>query len=132
MDADSILYALFNIQGIAHGSEHTFFGAALIAFLTIIARATFQRVPMAWIYGAVLGAFSHVLLDMLVHPEMEPLFPIAGNPFYQGWMEPVSILLLPLTVWFIFQIVSYSLDYVRRRQEPVQAHSEEPSSSKTQ
>lgn len=123
LDANSILYALFGLPGIAHGTEHSFLGAAVLS--GIVAFCGFRSAK--WVLGAVLGGVTHVLLDMLVHPEMVPLSPLEGNPFYMGWMQPVSLVLLPLTVWFIAQTVSSGLSWVRRCQEPVAVGTPKPS-----
>lgn len=127
MDGNSILYALFGIGGIEHGHSHSFLGAAILA--TIVASFWGFR-SLAWVYGAFLAAFTHILLDMLVHPEMEPMYPIAGNSFYQGWMEPVSLILLPLTIWFIFQSWSCIRDFWKTHREAANVLPEQPFDAK--
>lgn len=116
LDANAILYVLFNLPGIAHGTEHSFLGAGWLSL--IVAVCGFKSYK--WVLGAFLGGATHVYLDMLVHPEMQPLFPLGGNLFYMDWMQPVSLVLLPLTVWFIAQTVSSGLSWVRKCQEPVE------------
>ena len=113
MDGNSILYALFGLSGVAHGSEHSFLGASLLAAFI----ALFGARSLKWVMGAFIGGISHVLLDMLVHPEMSPLLPITGNQFYRGWMEPFSLALLPLTVWLIVQYVSGVMGWLAKRRE---------------
>lgn len=104
IDAKSIIFVLTGEGAISHGAEHSFMGA--LFFATLIAMFGFRSEK--WVFGAYLGGVTHILLDMLVHPEMMPFDPMMeGNPFYMGWMEPVSVILLPLTVWFIVQTVSY-------------------------
>ena len=42
--------------------------------------------------GAFIGTYSHIILDMLIYREMNPLFPLKGNPFYlSGMALPVFI-----------------------------------------
>ena len=82
---------------------------------------------MRWVLGAFLGGFTQILLDSLVHVDMNPLWPMTGNPFYMGWMEPLSLVLLPLTVWFIFQCVSYIRGWVQKHREVSQARNAKPS-----
>lgn len=97
--------------------NHTLPGAMLIAvFIAVLGMRS-----MKWVLGAFLGALTHILLDGLVHPEMQPLHPMAGNPFYMGWLEPLSLFLVPFLIWLIFQYVSYSLGWLRKRHavEPV-------------
>lgn len=127
MDGNAIMYYAFNVSHLLdlHGRGHTLVDALLWAGLI----ALFGLRSQKWIFGAFLGGISHILLDMLVHPEMNPLFPIDGNPFYMGWMEPLSMALLPLTVWLIVQYVSGSLSWVRKRWAAERAQIPEPSFS---
>lgn len=123
LDGNSILYALFGIPGIAHGTEHSFAGAAWLSGIVAVCGFRSRK----WVLGALLGGITHVLLDMLVHAELEPLFPLKGNLFYMDWMQPLSLVLLPLTVWFISQSVLNILSWVRRTQEPVAVEQWQPS-----
>lgn len=94
-----------------HNEEnHTLAGVMLIVvFIAFIGMRS-----MKWFLGAFLGAISHIVLDSLVHLDMNPLNPYQGNPFYLGWMEPLSITLLPFLIWLIVQYVSYSRDYLKK------------------
>ena len=128
MDGNAILHYLFGLPGEFHGLNHTMAGALLIASIVwVVQPYPFTKEGLPWTLGAFLGAISHVLLDMLVHPELEPLFPIEGNPFYKGWMEPLSLILVPLTVWFICQNVSDTLDYVHKHWVDWKAQTTKPS-----
>lgn len=105
MDAEAILYVLFHVPGRElHGpATHSLLGSLGIAFLVAI----WGCASLRWVLGALIGAVSHILLDMLVHSEMQPLDPwIAGNPFYLDAMVPLSALLVVPTAWFILQSVS--------------------------
>ena len=81
-----------------HRFLHTFVGAALVTALTValfmamrrLARSVtlpnwfqWQQLPLAAvIVGAALGAFSHIVLDGIMHADMRPLAPwSAANPF---------------------------------------------------
>ncbi|WP_175459997.1 metal-dependent hydrolase [Ralstonia sp. 25mfcol4.1] len=89
---------------------HSFLAA--IPLGAVIALVGFRSRP--WTLGAFLGTLSHILLDMLVHAEMQPFYPLKGNAFFMDWMEPLSWGLAPLTCWFIFQCVSSGLDWIGR------------------
>lgn len=103
LDFDSIMFVLTGDGSIKHGPEHSFMGA--LFFSTLV--GMFGVRSWKWVIGAYLGGFTHIALDMLVHPEMVPLDPwMTGNPFYMGWMEPLSLVLLPFTVWLTAQYVS--------------------------
>ena len=126
LDASAIgYYALGLEMGEFHGPEtHSFLAAAALASLIgmlgfgyYVLKELFWSAlqenserALAWICGAYLGGFSHILLDAMVHSEMLPFAPIPGNPFYWGGMEPVSLLLVTLTIWLIAQ---YALSGVR-------------------
>lgn len=106
-------------------ADHTFVIAMSMA--VILAVLGVRSAP--WVAGAFTGAVSHILLDALVHPEMQPfkLMGIEGNPLYLGLMVPLSWALVPLTGWFIVQSVSGSLGWARRRLEERRAQTAEPS-----
>ena len=111
MDASAIEYTLFGTGEITH-TGHSFLGAMIVA--TIIGMCGVRS--SKWVFGAYLGGITHILLDMLVHPEMNPFEPVFnGNPAYMGWMEPLSLVLLPILIWLIAQYVSYSRDWLQKK-----------------
>ena len=88
---------VFNLSYPLHGVLHSFFGAFLAALLLIFVMKflreyftpilTFlklkQDISLRSIsIGAFLGTFSHVLLDAPLYGEMNPFFPLPGNPFF--------------------------------------------------
>ena len=93
---------------------------------TVVAMPGVRRAK--WVIGAYLGALSHLLLDGLIHPEMQPFRWIEGNPLYLGIHQELSLFLLSLTLWFIVQTVSACGDWVRKRRvaEPPVASTDEP------
>ncbi len=93
---------------ILHGFTHTYAGATLIAiFSVIVGRPVCQYLLGLWkddptqpfmnwlrgpavitwpaaIAGAVVGAYSHVFLDSIMHSDMKPMAPASeSNPLYQ-------------------------------------------------
>ena len=61
--------------------SHNLGGAAVIFALVAVVRL--RSGPWKW--GALLGCLSHLILDGMVHPEMQPFAPyVAGNPIYLG------------------------------------------------
>lgn len=100
---------------------HTMLGALMAA--TVVALAAVVTRSSAWAAGAYFGGVSHILLDAVVHPEMQPFDRmIAGNPLYLGAMMQVSVALLPPTIWLIVQCVSSALEGVRRLRERRRRH----------
>ncbi|WP_086932303.1 metal-dependent hydrolase [Agarilytica rhodophyticola] len=88
------LVVLITGEGHLHGFSHTYIGACLLAifsalsgkYLSEIALKMVQRRPIhiAWwvsLLSAFVGSFSHVLLDSIMHADMEPFFPFSEiNP----------------------------------------------------
>ena len=105
LDIEAILYVIFEVSGRElHGPvTHSFAGSLAVALIVAI----FGFMSLRWVLGALLGAVSHVLLDMLVHAEMQRLAPWrTDNPFYLDGMVIVSALLVVPTAWFVLQLVS--------------------------
>ena len=90
------LFVLLTGEGHLHGFSHTYIGATLIGIgsaLTGKYAAEFDLrfigqtgyLPISWpvaISSAFVGSFSHVLLDSVMHADVEPFAPfIANNPF---------------------------------------------------
>jgi hypothetical protein len=113
-----------------HTFWHTYFGASLVAVgLTVLGKPASQWVKTAWnciaakchyailtvstpttwtasFSGAMIGTYSHILLDSLFHPDMEPLQPWSPANRFHGVVEPHGIELLCIVlgvvglVWF--------------------------------
>ena len=115
-DGNAILYYAFGLEppGELHGMTHTFAGAMALALVVGLVGALCGAKKWPWILGAFLAGITHVLLDALVHPEMNPLFPIAGNSMYIGNMPMVSLALLPFCIWLTLQYVSYSRVWLQK------------------
>lgn len=79
-----------------HGISHTYLVATIVAVLTtaiiwvlrgplyeILSVFKINQEPSIKRIGgsSIFGTYSHVLLDSFLYPEMNPLFPILGNPF---------------------------------------------------
>lgn len=100
----------------AHPWLHTLPGAFSVAVVTVL----FGRYPCEWLLrawnrrlnsgwqvrylsvesqiavmaawaGALVGTFSHLLLDSFMHLDVEALWPFMGGNFIQGWM-PLDVL----------------------------------------
>lgn len=90
------LVVLLTGEGHLHGFSHTYMGATLIGIgsaltgkyaaefgLRLIGQARY--LPISWpvaISSALIGSFSHVLLDSVMHADVEPFAPfMLDNPF---------------------------------------------------
>jgi membrane-bound metal-dependent hydrolase YbcI (DUF457 family) len=93
MDIEPLIGILQN-KPILHGPTHTLLGALIIggiaavtgkpisSFVLKLLRSRHE--PFTWlaaISGALVGTYSHVLLDSIMHSDMSPWWPFApGNP----------------------------------------------------
>ena len=90
------LAAILSGNGQLHGFTHTYLGAILIAVISTFSgkyAAQFalrllgllHQIPILWrtaTISALIGSFSHVLLDSLMHADLQPFAPFsAANPF---------------------------------------------------
>lgn len=95
------LIVLLTGEGNLHGFSHTYIGATLIGLgsaltgkyaaefgLRLIGQARY--LPVSWpvaIISAFIGSFSHVLLDSVMHPDVEPFSPFTLNNPYLGYLS---------------------------------------------
>lgn len=115
IDGNAILYFGFGLDRPELHGPQTHSLLAVLVLASVLAVFGFRS--RKWVIGAFYGGMTHVLLDMLVHSEMQPLYPIHWNPFYAGLMEPLSLILVPFMIWFIVQSVSSCGRWVRKRRE---------------
>jgi membrane-bound metal-dependent hydrolase YbcI (DUF457 family) len=88
------LYNLVNRREPVHAFFHTYVGATLVVLgmaglFWLLGRSPLKRLcgrltqrPVA--IGAALGAWSHVLLDSLMHRDIQPLLPFSAGNALQG------------------------------------------------
>jgi hypothetical protein len=89
------LFAMISGTGRLHGFSHTYLGAALLAVasalsgkylaefgLRLIGNARYAAIEILWpvaLISAVLGTFSHVALDSIMHTDITPYFPVSDD-----------------------------------------------------
>lgn len=94
---DSLGYSL-------HQGMHTFGGATFAIAITLFLSSQwcFKKKIRPWIYGAVLGGYSHIFLDSLVHWDVEPFAPLlSGNPLYLDAYHAVSTLCAAILAYYL-------------------------------
>lgn len=85
VDVES-LYFMLTHQWPIHRFLHTYVGATVAAAIVVGAFAVVRKLTprlsiRAVALGAIIGTYSHVLLDSLMHADMEPFAPFSdGNP----------------------------------------------------
>ncbi len=99
IDVES-LYNMLTRAPRIHTFLHTYVGATLAAALVILAfhparwltrdiqpspRTTWRNLPLASVVaGALIGAWSHVLLDSIMHADITPLAPFSNSNSLHG------------------------------------------------
>jgi hypothetical protein len=107
-----VLWHLARLDYSFHTFWHTYLGATIIAaVLTVLGKPASQWIKAAWNHiaakcrdadltvsnpttwgasftGASVGAYSHVLLDSLFHPDIEPLQPWSASNRLRGAVNP--------------------------------------------
>jgi hypothetical protein len=125
-------------DAVLHGFAHTYVGATLVAALSIVAgrpicQALLQRWPpdprspfLIWlvgpvgipwpaaIVGAILGTYSHVVLDSIMHADMRPLAPFAETNAMLGAVSVGALHLLCVAGGGL-GVAALLLGFVRRR-----------------
>jgi membrane-bound metal-dependent hydrolase YbcI (DUF457 family) len=96
LDLEPIAVLYFGLPYQVHGFFHTYLGASIMAMVlsgfvypfrkylndVVSLFGLHQRSSLRHIIGAsFVGTFSHVFLDSLLYPEMNPFYPVLGNPF---------------------------------------------------
>lgn len=89
-----------------HGFSHTYLGATLLAILSAlsgkyVAQWGLKRLVLpetiSWLcvfFSAFLGTYSHVVLDSIMHDDIQPFFPFSlDNPF-------VDVMTIEQLHWF--------------------------------
>ena len=82
LDAQPFAVLFLGMPFALHGLSHTFAASALVALALALVMHPFTKQGVRPLfYGALLGVWSHVLLDSFLYEDMAPLLPLDGNPF---------------------------------------------------
>lgn len=95
VDLEPLSFLLLGLP-VRHLFFHTFLGATIsaliLAFFVYLLRGFLGEImtafqlpqitsPLHITFSALIGAYSHILLDAFLYPEMQPFWPLLGNPF---------------------------------------------------
>lgn len=94
------LIVLITGEGHLHGFSHTYIGATLLAVfsalsgkylselgLSLLGIAKDKPITISWMVcfiSAFIGTYSHVVLDSIMHTDVEPFFPFTLTNHLQG------------------------------------------------
>lgn len=91
MDIEPLI-GILRDSDVLHGPSHTLLGALLIGMLAgligrpislwVLRLLGFAQAQISWtasFAGALLGTFSHIVLDAMMHADMRPWWPLASG-----------------------------------------------------
>lgn len=124
------LVAILAKQGKLHGFTHTYLGASLIAVIAVLTgkplsefflSRVFRDKPheLRWwivILSAFFGSFSHVLLDSIMHSDMEPLAPFSGTNSLLGLMSSTAIYQFCVYAGMAGAVLYFAIRFIIARQ----------------
>lgn len=120
VDTRAILIVFSPLEGTLHGPLHTVLGGTLVAgALAVVMYATkpvwnqvgvlvgLAQKRSAYRIGAasLIGVYSHLTLDAMMHTDMQPLYPFDGNPLLG--LVPTSDIYLICFLGFLVGVVLY-------------------------
>ncbi len=91
------LYAMLTDTGELHGFSHTYLGATLLGLLCAVSGKYLgelslkilresKHLPISWsvsFLSAYVGTYSHVAMDSIMHPDVQPYAPFSeASPLY--------------------------------------------------
>jgi len=125
------LIVLISGEGHLHGFSHTYLGATLIAIfsaltgkylselgLRIIGITTPEHIiKIGWrtvFLSAFIGSYSHVLLDSIMHADVEPFYPVTLSNAFLGTLDYDGIHKLCLYSGLAGAVIYYSAYFKNR------------------
>ena len=98
-----MFFRMDNLGYPIHQGMHTLIGATAIAGFVCLLRAFPTMKEFGpWMFGAFFGGYSHILLDALVHRDVEPFAPFfVGNPLFLDIHAEVSIACAVILTYYL-------------------------------
>ena len=126
------LFVILSGEGHLHGFSHTYVGATLIACFAIITGkylsefglillgvASRQKpIKISWpvvTLSAFIGTFSHVLIDSVMHSDMEPLYPISKHNGLLGLLSMDYLHYACLACGAVGVVIYYGVRFVKEK-----------------
>ena len=126
------LIVLLSVEGHLHGFSHTYIGATLLAVFSALTGKFLSEfgllilgiskktnpIKIAWwvvFVSAFIGTFSHVLLDSIMHSDVEPFFPISLQNDFLGLLTYDQIHKLCLYSGLIGAGIFYLVQFINKK-----------------
>lgn len=120
------LFVMITNKGVLHGFSHTYVGATLIGLFCALSGKYLgelglrilrepEHLPISWtvaFISAFIGTYSHVVIDSIMHADLQPLAPFSSTSILHG-----IISIEALHVWCVASAVIGGVVYyvVNRR-----------------
>jgi len=126
------LFVLITGEGHLHGFSHTYVGATLLAIFSALSGKYLSEIGLriigisnknnpiniAWwvaYTSAFIGTYSHVILDSIMHSDVEPFYPLSQVNNLLGLLTVGQLHLFCLTSAVIGAATYYTVHYVRKK-----------------
>jgi len=131
-DIQPLIILFFNLPGTLHGPPlHTFIGATLllappITILIFILRKPLDNLLLSplkldqrqslpnILAGALIGTYSHILLDAYLYTDIQPFYPLTQNPLLNPSPLRYYEIYTICTISFIIALAMYGV-YLRKK-----------------
>ena len=129
VDVEPLSFLILGLP-VLHLFFHTFLGATILALILALIVFLLQELfggimrvfllpqktsPMNITLAVLIGAYSHIILDAFLYPEMQPFWPLLGNPFL-GLVSSSTVYLFCI-ICFIIAIPLYIFQIWRIKQQ---------------
>lgn len=125
------LVVMITGEGHLHGFTHTYVGATLLAIFSALTGKYLSEVGLFilginrqwtiriswWVtfLSAFVGAYSHVLIDSLMHPDQQPFFPFTTDNQFLGLVSVATLHQFCLYSGMLGGVVYYLVQAAQKR-----------------
>ena len=116
-------------EGHLHGFSHTYVGATLLAIMSALSGKYLSeiglyilglnrdwQVKIGWwvaLLSAFIGTYTHVLLDSIMHSDMQPFYPFTLHNSLQGWLSVATLHKLCLYSGIMGGVMYFAVQWLR-------------------
>ncbi len=126
------LFVLITGNGHLHGFSHTYIGATLLAIFSALSGKYLSETSLIilgvykkqdplkirwWVsfLSAFIGTYSHVILDSIMHRDVEPYYPLSKENKLLAIINVNQLHQLCIYSALVGAIIYYSVQYVRKK-----------------
>lgn len=129
------LVAIVTGEGKLHGFTHTYVGSALIALfsaitgkylsqwaLVVLSNGAQRGITIRWwvaFLSAFIGSYSHVILDSIMHTDIEPLSPFSQSNELLGLVSVATLHKFCLYSGLVGAVLYFAVSYLLTRHNHV-------------